>query len=59
MCISVSVLVPSGNSSIGLGVGHCISKLQVVEEFDRRDGDKVRSSSHGSPDIASFNLPIA
>ena len=35
MCISVSVVVPSGNSSIGLGVGHCSSKLQVVEEFDR------------------------
>ena len=38
LCISISVVVPSGNSSIRLGVEHCISKLQVVEEFDRRNG---------------------
>ena len=33
LCISISVVVPSGNSSVRLGVEHCISKLQVVEEF--------------------------
>ena len=38
LCISISVVVPSGNSSIRLGVEHCISKLQVVKEFDRRNG---------------------
>ena len=38
LCISISVVVPSGNSSIRLGVEHCISTLQVVEEFDRRNG---------------------
>ena len=30
--------VPSDNSSIRLGVEHCMSKLQVVEEFDKRNG---------------------
>ncbi|XP_074611874.1 uncharacterized protein LOC141866295 [Acropora palmata] len=34
---SISVVVPSGNSSICFGVEHCISKLQVVEEFGRRN----------------------
>ena len=38
LCISIGVVVPSGNSSIRLGVEHCISKLQVVEEFDRWNG---------------------
>ena len=38
LCISISVVVPSGNSSMDLGVEHYISKLQVVEEFDRRNG---------------------
>jgi len=39
LCISISVVVPSViNSSICVGVEHCISKLQAVEEFDRRNG---------------------
>ena len=33
LCISISLVVPSGNSCVRLGVEHCISKLQVVEEF--------------------------
>ena len=37
LCISISV-VPSGNSSLCLRVEHCISKLQVVEVFHRRNG---------------------
>ena len=37
-CISITVVVPSGNSSICVGVEHCISKWQVVKEFDRRNG---------------------
>ena len=36
--ISISVVVPSGNSSICLGVEHCISKFHGVEEFDTRNG---------------------
>ena len=33
LCISISLVVPSGNSCVRLGVEHCIFKLQVVEEF--------------------------
>ena len=38
LCISISVVVPSDNSAKCVGVEHCISKLQVVKEFDRRKG---------------------
>ena len=39
LCISISVVVPCViKSSICVGVEHCISKLQAVEEFDRRNG---------------------
>ena len=50
MCISISVLVPSGNSSMCVGVEHCISKLQAVKEFIEIDStlvDNMWSSSHG------------
>ena len=38
LCISISVVVPSDNSSLYVGVEHCVSKLQAVKEFDRGNG---------------------
>ena len=52
LCISISLMVPSGNSCVRLGVEHCISKLQALV-------DNMRSSSHGSSGIPSFILPVA
>ena len=55
LCISISVVVPSGNSSICLGVEHCISKLQVVEECDTRNGLNP-CRQHDSLLISAFNM---
>ena len=53
------MVVSSGNSSIRYTASPSCKLLKnLIEEMDSTLVDKMRSSSHGSPGIPSFNLPI-